>query len=377
VSHRDVIVLGLGGMGSAAAAHLARRGARVLGLEQFPLVHDRGSSHGESRLIRRAYFESPRYVPLLDRAYALWDDLASELDEAPLLHRVGLALCSRDDGGASTATRALTTAALAGVPVEQLGAAEVRRRFPALRVPDGWTCLYEPSAGFLEVERCVAAHLEVARRAGAELRQREAVLHWHANARGVEVATERARYTADALVIAAGAWSAAALAELRLPLRVHRVWQFWFAAGPAMTAARGTPCYAFDVDGRFFYGFPRSEPWGCKICEHAPGAELAPGRLSEPGAAPSAAELEPVAAAIAAYLPEVSPAPAHHKSCFYTMTPDADFLVDRHPEHAQVQLAAGFSGHGFKFASAIGELLADRVAGLARPDAEFLRLRWP
>jgi sarcosine oxidase len=393
----DVIVLGLGAMGSAAAAQLARRGQRVLGLEQYALGHDRGASHGESRLIRRAYFESPCYVPLLERAYQLWDELAAQSGE-PLLHRVGLALCAAqaapdatpdatsiatsDAASAGPFARALSTAKQVGVTVEELSAAETRARWPALRLPEGFACLYEPGAGFLEVERCVRAHLEQARAHGAELRGEEPVLRWSAadDGRGVEVVTSRGTYSAGSLVIAAGPWSALALAELALPLRVHRVVQLWFAAGEAMAMERGMPCFAFDVGKRFFYGFPR---WGgelsggalAKICEHAPGLEIDPRRLAEVDRQLHPEDSAAVAAMIGAYLPDVDPRPVRGKTCLYTMTPDEDFFLDRHPHHANVQLAAGFSGHGFKFSSVVGEILADlTLEGQTRHPIDFLRL---
>jgi sarcosine oxidase len=379
----DVIVLGLGGMGAAAAAHLAQRGQRVLGLEQHALGHDAGASHGETRLIRRAYFESPRYVPLLQRAYELWDELGTAVDE-PLLHRAGLALCAPAAGGPGGGegdgpfARALATARQVGVPVEELTAAEAMARWPALRLPEGFACLYEPGAGFLAVERCVLAHLEVARRHGAELRADEPVWSWRADERGVEVTTALGTYQAGSLVIAAGPWSAPLLAELALPLRVHRVVQLWFSAGDAMAAERGMPCYAFDVGGKFFYGFPRWGRWGAKICEHAPGAAVDARALGAVDRSLHPADVAAVAETIGRYLPEVHPEPVHHKVCLYTMTPDEDFIIDLHPRHPNVAIAAGFSGHGFKFASVVGEILAD-LATLRRTrhPIDFLRLARP
>lgn len=383
----DVIVLGLGAMGSAAAAQLARRGARVLGLEQFALGHDRGASHGETRLIRKAYFESPRYVPLLERAYQLWDDL-SDFAGAPLLHRTGLALCAEAGSGDGRFARAREVARQVGVAVEELTATEVAARWPALRLPPGFACLYEPGAGYLEVERCVLAHAELARRHGAELRAEERVLGWSADERGVRVTTAGGEHEAGALVIAAGPWSApvlgASLAGQALPLRVHRVVQLWFPAGAAMSEERGMPCYAFDAGGRFIYGFPglpRPGGWAAKICEHAPGELLEAGRLDAPGAAGAVdrtlrvEDVPNVAEAIARYLPEVGARPVHHKICLYTMTPDEDFVIDRHPRHRNVCFAAGFSGHGFKFSSVVGELLADlTLEGQTRHPIDFLRL---
>ncbi len=378
----DVIVLGLGGMGAAAAAHLALRGQRVLGLEQHALGHDLGASHGETRLIRRAYFESPRYVPLLERAYQLWDELSAATGEE-LLHRVGLAMCAPGgggDAGAGAFARALATAREVGVPVEELTAEQAMARWPALRLPEGFACLHEPGAGFLAVERCVLAHLEVARRHGAELRGEEPVRSWRAgqDGDGVEVTTAMGSYRARALVIAAGPWSAPLLAALALPLRVHRVVQLWFPAGEAMAMERGMPCYAFDVGGHFFYGFPRWGEWGAKFCEHAPGAAVADGALAAVDRALHERDVTAVAEAVARYLPEVSPRPAHHKVCLYTMTPDENFIIDLHPRHKNVAIAAGFSGHGFKFASVVGEILADlAIDGGTRHPIDFLGLSRP
>lgn len=383
----DVIVLGLGGMGSAAASHLARRGARVLGLEQHALGHDRGASHGESRLIRRAYFESPRYVPLLERAYELWDELAARTGMA-LLHRTGLALCAErasgeggGEGGRSAGGpfgRALATARAAGIPVEELSAAEAVARWPALNLPLHFSCLYEPGAGFLEVERCVLAHAEDARRHGAVLRQEEAVRSWRSDGTTVWVETDKGSYQARQLVIAAGPWSSLLLEELALPLRVHRVVQLWFAADDAMAMESGMPCFAFDVGGRFFYGFPRLPRGGApaaKICEHAPGTLIDVQHLAEVDRQLHPEDVSAVADTIRAYLPAVDAQPVHHKVCLYTMTPDEDFVVDRHPHHANVQLAAGFSGHGFKFSSVIGEILADlALQGQTRHPIDFLKL---
>lgn len=366
----DVIVVGLGGMGSSAAAHLAERGLRVLGLEQHALGHDRGASHGETRLIRKAYFESPRYVPLLERSYQLWDALG-ERTETRLLHRTGLALFARNDAGADTTqARARATAQELGISIEELSASQARARFPALAPGEDLTCLFEPGAGFVEVDRCVAAYAALARQLGAELRTGERVRAWSATPGQVTVTTDAGSYKAARLVVTAGPWAAQVLAELALPVRVHRVWQLWFAASEAMSAERGTPAFAFDLDGSFVYGFPRWGQWGCKICEHAPLEEVSPD--AEPGAPTVPAAVQRI---IATYLPAVEPALVAAKPCLYAMTPDTHFLVDVHPRHANVCFAAGFSGHGFKFASAIGEALAELASeGRTSHDLSFLQL---
>ncbi|HEX8793441.1 MAG TPA: N-methyl-L-tryptophan oxidase [Polyangiaceae bacterium] len=360
----DVIVLGLGAMGSAAAMHLARRGARVLGLERFGPAHDQGSAHGESRLIRKAYFESPAYVPLLERSYALWDALSADAG-TPLLHRAGLVLFGKRAAAASEVARAH------GVAVEHLSPSQARARFPALRIDDELEALFEPGAGWLEVERCVRAHLDAARAASADLRFDEPALAWRADGASgqIEVETHRGRHRAGRLVVAAGAWAPALLADLGLPLQVHRVVQMWFDASPAHDA----PCFGFDVGGGFFYGFPRVGG-RVKVADHM--ARQAISRPEDVRREIDAADTRHVEAFVRKHLPHLRTPPVQAKTCLYTMTPDEHFLVDVHPDHPQVALAAGFSGHGFKFSPVIGEMLADlALEGRTREDAAFLRLR--
>lgn len=360
----DVIVLGLGAMGSAAAMHLARRGARVLGLERFGPAHDRGSSHGESRLIRKAYFESPAYVPLLERSYALWDALSADAG-ATLLHRTGLVLFGKRAAAASAVAREH------GVVVERLSPAEARVRFPALRVDDELEPLFEPGAGWLEVERCVRAHLDGARAASADLRFEEPALAWRIDASSghVEVETARERHRAGRLVVAGGAWAPSLLADLGLPLQVNRVVQTWFNAAPAHDDA---PCFGFDLSDGFFYGFPRVGGH-VKVAEHT--ARQPVGGPEEVRRSIDAADTRRVESFVRDRLPQLRTAPVQAKTCLYTMTPDEHFIVDRHPQHPQVTIAAGFSGHGFKFSPVVGEMLADlSLEGRTRADAGFLGL---
>jgi monomeric sarcosine oxidase len=358
----DVIVLGLGGMGSAAAMHLAQRGARVLGFDRFGPAHDHGSSHGESRLIRQAYFESPAYVPLLKRSYELWDELALASGRS-LLHRTGLILLGR---------RVTTATAIArefGISIEELSSAETQARFPSLRVDDDLVGLFEPGAGWLAVESCVEAHLDVATRARALFHFDEPTTAWRVDeATGaVEVETARGRYGAAKLVIAGGAWAPSLLAELRLPLRVHRVVQMWFEAG----AEHMAPCFAFDLAEGFFYGFPRTGG-RVKVAEHA---------ARHPVDAPEAArreigaeDVQRVEAFVRERLPALRTPCIDAKTCMYTMTPDEHFVIDVHPRYSQVCFAAGFSGHGFKFSAVVGEILADlALEGRTRWDIGLLR----
>lgn len=373
----DVIVLGLGGMGSAALYHLARRGLRALGLEQFGLAHDRGSSHGDTRIIRTAYFEHPDYVPLLRRARAEWEALQRE-SGAALLTRSGLLLAGRPEGVVIPGVR--RSAAEHRLPIESLSVAEARERFPGLRIEDGFEVLYEADAGFLHVERCVRTHVERALACGATVRTQAEVLEWSADdgAAGgprVTVRTAGETFEARALVIAAGPWSGRLVRELGLPLTVRRKVQLWFPTdNPAHRLAAGFPAFCFDTADGFFYGFPAlddAEPGErggparthtasaalMKIAEHSGDERVTDPSAIDRGLHPR--DVERVAAFAGRCLPGVSAAPVRHSVCMYTMTPDEHFIVDLHPRHRNVALAAGFSGHGFKFASVVGSILAD------------------
>jgi sarcosine oxidase len=351
----DVIVLGLGGMGSAAAFELARRGRRVLGLEQFGLVHDRGSSHGQTRIIRKAYFEHPDYVPLLHRAYERWYDL-EQLQGVHLFTECGCLSIGRE-----------TTELVAGVrraaqqhrlPVEDLSAAELRRRYPAFRFGEDSVGVLERNAGFLYVEACVQAHLEAARTLGADLRGNEAVTAWEANAGRAIVRTARDTFAADRLLITAGSWAASVLNRLGLPLTVRRQVLFWFAtANDALFRRDVFPTYMAELPTGFYYGFPVIDPAGHKVARHDRGEEIADPATVDRSIRPSdPADCE---AFLRAHLPAAAGAVRQAKVCMYTMTPDQHFIIDVHPEHPHVALAAGFSGHGFKFAAVVGEVLAD------------------
>lgn len=376
--HYDVIVLGTGAMGAAAAAHLARRGVRICGLDRFPIAHDRGSSHGQTRLIRLAYFEHPDYVPLLRRAYVLWRDL-EESTGRPLLVESGLVLAGPPAGEAVAGT--LASASIHGLSVERLLPAEARERWPALWVPDDWIAVHEPRGGYLFVEECVRAHAAEAARHGAHLIPGVQVHGWHSvRARGgrhVVVETDRGPFAADRLVIAAGAWAADLLRLPRAPLRVLRKSLFWYDPDePATHAAGVLPCFAFDGPAGFYYGFPSLDGRGVKVAEHTGGIEVSDPLTVDRSL--DSKEQARVERAIAAHLPRLGSRLLAHSSCLYTMSPDGHFVVGMHPEVPDVAVAAGFSGHGFKFASVIGEALADlAIAGKTSLPLGFLSpARW-
>jgi len=351
----DVIVLGVGGFGSAACDHLAKRGVSVAGLEQFAIGHDRGSSHGDTRIIRLAYFEHPDYVPLLQRAYSLWDEL-SEAAGAELYRRTQLLLAGPEAG--ETITGALRAAERHGLTVESLSAAEARRRFPGLNVPDEHAVVLEPEAGFLWVERCVQAHAAMARQAGAELFEHCPIRAIHCEPQCVRVDTDTETFEAARLVVTAGAWTGRLLADLGWPLTVVRKFVGWFATTPgAYHINGGYPVYYFEQPNGAFYGFPSLDGQTIKVAEHLSGEPVAnPSHVDREARADDVALLTPF---IESVLPQATTQLVRHSVCLYTHTPDHHFLVDRHPEWPHVTIAAGFSGHGFKFTSVLGEALAE------------------
>lgn len=352
----DVIVAGLGGMGSSAAFHLARRGVRVLGIDRLPLAHDRGSSHGHTRLIRQAYFEHPDYVPLLKRSYALWDEL-ERLHGRRLFAKTGLLLAGPAAG--EVLPGAARSAREHGLAVELLHPTEAVTRWPAFQIPPAWSVLHEPEAGALFVEDCVRAHAEAARAAGAEFAIGPIVAGFRADGRDIVVETDRDRFVGRRLVLCPGPWAGGLLQLPAIPLRVLRKSLFWhLPRGDMTTVAEGTmPCFGFETPHGFFYGTPAFDARGIKIANHS-GGRL----VEDPLAVDRAVDTEEQSAIdrfIDGSLPVASHARADHATCLYTMSPDSHFLLGLHPRHPAVALAAGFSGHGFKFASVVGEALAD------------------
>lgn len=364
----DAIVLGLGGMGSAAAAELSRRGVRVLGLEQFGFAHGRGSSHGRTRIIRTAYYEHPAYVPLVRRAFTRWAELERRTGKRLLTPCP--CLCVGEPGGELVVgvQRAATEHRL---PVETLSANEIERRFPAFRVPEPWVGVLEQSAGFLAVEAGVQAHIADAIAAGADLRANEPAVEWRAVGDGVEVRTATGTYSAARLVVTAGAWATELLADIGVSLSVMRQVQWWFGGGEGFGACR-FPVFLLDTPGGAYYGLPAVGELGLKCARHYGAAELpSPDAVNwavEPG------EEADVRAFLARHIPPADRPPVHAEVCMYTLTPDRHFVIDRHPRFPQVAVACGFSGHGFKFAPTVGEILADlTLTGLTDHPTELFR----
>lgn len=363
----DVIVIGLGGMGTAAAWQLARRGAKVLGLEQFRLGHDQGSSHGHTRIIRQAYYEHPDYVPLVRRAYEGWYDLEQRLG----VHLLTSCPClTLGPAGGEMVSGVRRSAAEHSLPVEDLSLAEVTRRHPAFRFTDECAAvgLVEHVAGFLYVDRCVSAMAQEARRLGATLRDGEAVVGWESSSSGVTVRTTGGSYSAAKLVITAGPWAARLLGSLGAPLRVMRQVVFWLKpTDPALFRRDRFPIFIAETASGHFYGLPALDERGVKVARHYGAAELASVEQIERTVTPD--DEVPVRDFVRSYLPGADGPVGGSSVCVYTLTPDRHFVIDRVAEKEDVVVAGGFSGHGFKFAPVVGEVLADLV--------EHGRTAWP
>jgi sarcosine oxidase len=354
----DVIVAGLGGMGSAAAYQLAGRGQRVLGLERFSPAHDRGSSHGRSRIIRQAYFEGSEYVPLLLRAYELWEQLEEETGQR-LMTLTGGLMIGREDG--ELVSGSVRSAEEHGLPYEKLDAAEIRRSFPAYAPAPGTVALYEEKAGFVRPEETVRAHLDRASSSGADLRFGEPVLSWEASGDGVRVETPKSTYEAGRLVISPGAWAPQLLADLDLPLEVIRQVMFWYEPknGLEPFLPERFPIFIWEPeDGNMFYGFPAQDAdRGVKAAFfRAGGVPTSPDTIDREV---HEEEIGFLRGYLAEHVPELAGRCLDARACMYTNTPDEHFVISAHPGHPQVVIACGFSGHGYKFCSVVGEIVAD------------------
>jgi sarcosine oxidase len=370
----DVIVVGIGGMGSATAWQLARRGQRVLGLERFDIPHTMGSSHGVTRIIRLPYYEDPAYVPLLHRAYALWRELEAATGKR-VLHTHG----SIDAGPAEgrVFAGALTSARLHALEHEVLTGAEVNDRFPGYRLPAGHRAIFQPQGGYVMSERAIVAHVRAAQAAGAEIHAREQVLGWEAKpgGEGVVVTTDRGRYEAGRLVLTAGAWMAdlaPLLQGVAVPERQVLAWLQ--PQAPDLFTPERFPVFNLEVAEGRYYGFPVVEVPGFKFGRYHHRTEHMPAEAMRREV--DAADESLLREFADRYFPQGTGPTMALRACIFTNTPDEHFILDHHPAHRQVVLASPCSGHGYKFCSVVGEVLADLATGdgTTRHAIDFLRL---
>jgi sarcosine oxidase len=373
----DVIIVGLGAMGSAAAHQLAQRGKRVVGLERFTPAHDKGSSHGGSRMIRQAYFEDPAYVPILIRAYELWERLERDT-KTDLLRVTGGVMIGSPKSPLITGS--IRSAREHQLPHEVLDCREVRRRFPPLIAAAGEVALYESRAGYLLPEECIRQQLSQAARYGADLHFEEPIESWTAHERGegVTVTTGKRTYQAQQLIISSGAWAPQLLADLELPLVVTRQVMFWLdpIGGIEPFLPDRFPVYLCASEHRYIlYGFPSidGKNGGVKVAIHGSDEVCTPDSIDREVRETDVAEIR---ARLAARLPALNGPLLKARTCMYTMTSDENFVICKHPRYSAVTIAAGFSGHGFKMASVVGEMLAELVTeGTTRHNIELFSHR--
>jgi sarcosine oxidase len=372
VTHYDAIVLGVGGMGSAAVYHLARRGLRVLGIERYNIPHEMGSSHGLTRIIRLAYYEHPAYVPLLRRAYELWRQLENTVQER-LLIITGSIDASREDGDVFKGSKA--SCDIHHLPHAVLDDRELNTRFPGYRLPKGIAAVYQPDGGFLLSERCIVAHVTAAQELGAEVHGQERVIGWEPKGHGAALQTDRARYSAEKLVICAGAWGAKLVPELAALAVPERQVLAWFQpTRPALFRVHTFPVFNMAVEEGRYYGFPIYGIPGFKVGRyHHLEQRVDPDHMDRET---HRQDEEVLRRFTARYFPAAAGPTMSLKTCLFTNTPDEHFILDRHPQLPQVCIAAGFSGHGFKFCSVVGEIMADLAhTGHSQHHLELFRLQ--
>lgn len=363
MQHFDVIILGTGSMGGAAANALAGRGVNVLGLEAFEPGHDQGSAHGGTRIIRQSYFESPDYVPLLRRSYELFRELEEESGRDLMQLCGGIYI---GDPASITFAGSKLAAEMHGLDHEILTADEIRTRFPTMDPADDALGLYEANAGYVRPEETTLANAEVAARKGATLHFHEKVLSWTTtDDGGVEVTTDRATYSGDRLIVSPGAWAPVMLPELKLPLQIDRMLFHWFT--PDCTdevpfsawSEENHPVYIEETHGNDqIYGFPATDgpDGGFKLGFFRKGTPTTADTIDR---TVTDDENDVMRARALELFPGLTGPVVQAKSCLYSVTPDEHFVLGPHPDHPQVIVACGFSGHGFKFVPVIGEILAD------------------
>jgi len=360
----DVIVIGVGSMGSSACYFLAQRGCKVLGLEQFDISHEFGSHAGQSRIIRKAYFEHSDYVPLLERAYENWKKLEEETVEQ-IYFRTGLVYFGPPDHPIMKGVR--QSASLYGIEIKRMDASLSEKKFPEFKIPGHFECLYEPDAGFLTPEKAIRLYAQQAKNKGAEIHVGEKVLDWKKDGEGILVRTDKNNYHCNKLVITAGAWAGKMIPGFRDKLKITRQFVAWIKTkNDDEFRLNNFPCWLIADDEKpgAYYGFPIlptekfGEPAGLKLAHHHPDGETDPDNVERK---PTKEDEENLSHALEKYFPGLFESFLSSKVCLYANSPDENFIIDKLPGHEDVVIACGFSGHGFKFVSVVGEILADLV----------------
>lgn len=376
----DVIVIGVGSMGAPACYYLAKRGYKVLGLEQFDITHELGSHAGQSRIIRKAYFEHPAYVPLLNRAYDNWKQLEQETGEQ-VYHETGVVYFGQPDQEIIRGVK--LSAGLHHVPVEEVDASTSGQRFNRFHLPTGFETIFEPGAGFITPEKAILLYAGQAVKHGCSIHVREKAITWQKDGNSIIVKTNADVYRCSKLIITAGAWAGNLVPGIAGKIKITRQFVAWIKpANPADFFLHNFPCWLIDDDERpgCYYGFPVlpqdtfGEPYGLKIACHYPGsvtdADDVDRRTGE-------SDIEDIRYALDKYLPGTFESMVTAKTCLYANLPDENFVIDKLPGfEKRVIVACGFSGHGFKFASVVGEILADlAINGSTSLPIDFLNIK--
>jgi sarcosine oxidase len=367
----DVIVVGLGAIGSAVLYHLAQKNLAVLGIERFGLGHDLGSSHGATRIIRLAHYERRSYVPLLRRAYALWHELETAAAQQ-LVHTTGIAEIGPPDGALVAGTLAASKAN--GLEFEILDADQLMRRFPAFQVPNNFVGVFQPDGGFIEAAAALDAHIRLAVRSGARVRARETVLSIQQTARDVRIETDQAVYESKTAIVALGPWTKKLLPELPVSLEVKRQVVGWFEPKEAsLFSSDRFPTFLLESRHGIHFGLPKHTEPGIKFARHSPyGLTVDPDHCDQ---AVSLDDETGIRSAVAEFVPAASGRLVAAKTCMYTVTPDGTFIIDRLPKSSRIIVASPCCGHGFKFAPIVGEILSDlATTGRSEHDISDFRL---
>ena len=377
--HFDVIVLGVGSMGSATCYQLAKRGVKVLGLEQFDIPHELGSHAGQSRIIRKAYFEHPDYVPLLVKAYENWAAL-EDATGSQVYFKTGLLYAGRKEGVLIKGVR--ESAEKFKVRVDDLSAEVTKEKFSQFNIPEGNDVLFEPDAGFVTPERAILLFTEQAIKHGAVIRTKEKIFEWKKIAKHIEVKTNSGDYTCEKLVITAGPWAGQMIPGIGSKLTITRQMIAWVSPADWKPFELGNfPCWLIEDENRngAYYGFPVlpvgkfGGPIGLKLAHHYPGEVTDPDMVNR---VPNEEDEANLIYALNKFLPGGYSSTLAMKTCMYTNTPDENFILDLLPGYDDVFIATGFSGHGFKFASVVGEIMADlAMYGKTSLPIEFLNAK--
>ncbi len=376
----DVIVIGVGSMGSSACYFLTKRGYKVLGIEQFEITHEKGSHAGQSRIIRKAYFEHPDYVPLLNKAYQNWKDFEEETGQQ-VYYKTGLVYFGKKDNPVLKGIR--QAASLYNIKLEEHDALSTEKNFPQFQIPTGFETLYEPDAGFITPEKAIRLYTEQANKKGATINTNEKVIEWKKEGNDILVKTDKQTYRSGKLIITAGAWAGKLIPGLADKLKITRQFIGWIKPKDKNDfVLNNFPCWMLADDERpgMYYGFPSlpvSEfgmAEGMKLAHHYPGVIVDPDEVNRNT---TIGEEENLLYALNKYLPGCFESFLSSKTCLYTNTPDEDFIIDHLPGYDNlVTIGCGFSGHGFKFVSVIGEILTDlAIDEETKQHIEFLRIK--